>query len=266
MALVTLGAAFAPEPVQAWGKVGHAVIAERAQAQLTPAARQALAPLLEALGVQSLADIASWADDRRTRQQAHWHFVNMPRGRCHYIGFLDCPRGQCLVAAVREQVALLADSSADAAHRANALIYVVHLAGGDSSQPLHAGSYDDKGGNKYQIRVGNRGTNLHAFWDTGLLMHIAHTSRNETAIERLGQALTAFDAQRRPAPALTPETWIEQSCRVWQQPGFYPPRQVPQSYIDWATPVVERQLVLGADELAGVLNQALVGRDPFRRL
>lgn len=261
---LALAVAATPAGVFAWGRVGHAVIAQRAQAELTPAAQQALAPLLQALGADSLADIASWADDRRTRAQARWHFVNMPRGRCHYIGLLDCPRGQCLVAVVREQVALLADTSADAAHRANALIYVVHLAGGDSSQPLHAGSYEDKGGNTDQIRVGNRGTNLHAFWDTGLLMKIAHTNRNDTAIERIGEELANRSDSRRPAPPLKPEAWIEQSCRVWQQPGFYPPRQVPQAYIEWATPIVERQLMLGADELAGVLNQALVGRNPFR--
>lgn len=263
LGLVSLSALMTQD-ASAWGRVGHAVIANRAEQELTPAARAALAPLLDALGVSSLADIASWADERRTRAEAKWHFVNMPQGDCHYVPARDCPRGQCLVPIVKEQVAQLADTRLDAAHRANALIYVVHLAGGDSSQPLHAGMYADRGGNQYQIRVGNRGTNLHAFWDSGLIMKITHTNRNETAIERLSVDLDPFDSQRRAQPALAPEAWIEQSCRVWQQPGFYPPTFVTESYIDWARPILEHQLVLGADELAAVLNRALVGDNPYR--
>ena len=39
----------------------------------------------------------------------------------------------------------------------------------DVHQPLHAGYADDRGGNKYHVRVFGRGTNLHALWDTGLI-------------------------------------------------------------------------------------------------
>lgn len=34
----------------------------------------------------------------------------------------------------------------------------------DVHQPLHAGYLDDKGGNKYQLQVFGRGSNLHALW------------------------------------------------------------------------------------------------------
>lgn len=249
--------------VFAWGHVAHAVIAARAQAQLTAQAQRELAPLLDALGAASLADIASWADERRTRAEARWHFVNMPKNDCHFRPERDCANGQCLVEAVKEQVALLSDRNSDAAHRANALIYVVHLAGGDSSQPLHAGSREDKGANTYQIRVGNRGTNLHSFWDSGLVFALMHTNRTETAIERLGADLERAAPRHRPEPPLDPAAWIEQSCSVWQQEGFYPPTIVPESYTDWARPILEHQLILGADELAAVLNRALLGVNPY---
>jgi len=44
-----------------------------------------------------------------------------------------------------------------------------HVALRHVHQPLHAGYADDRGGNKFQVRVFGRGTNLHALWDTGLI-------------------------------------------------------------------------------------------------
>lgn len=82
------------EPAQAWGHVGHAVIAARAERELTPQARAQLTPLLNALGVKSIAEIASWSDERRTRATAHWHFTNMPADDCVYRRERDCPDGQ----------------------------------------------------------------------------------------------------------------------------------------------------------------------------
>jgi nuclease S1 len=253
------------ERSQAWGKVGHAVIAARAQEELTPAAAQALAPLLDALGVAELADIASWADERRTRAEAHWHFVNMPKnGGCHYVPQRDCPHGQCLVDVVKTQTHILADTTNDPAVRANALIYVVHLAGGDSSQPLHSGTYEDKGGNQYQLNIGAKGTNLHSFWDSGLIFDVTHTHHTDTAIARLRERLDAIEDDGRADPPPRVEQWIEQACRVWHTDGFYPPHQVSADYVEFAQPILEQQLILGGDELAFVLNHALVGQEPFR--
>ena len=248
----------------AWGKVGHAVIAARAQEELTPEASAALAPLLDALGVSELADIASWADERRTQAESHWHFVNMPKNDCHYIGRRDCPRGQCLVDVVKAQTAILANTTNDSAVRANALIYVVHLAGGDSSQPLHAGIFDDKGGNQYQLSIGAKGTNLHSFWDSGEIFEVTHTHHTETAIARMRALLDAIEDDGRPDPPTRVEEWIEQACRVWHTEGFYPPHEMPQDYVNFAQPILEHQLIMGGDELAFVLNHALLGQDPFR--
>jgi hypothetical protein len=44
----------------------------------------------------------------------------------------------------------------------------VHLVG-DIHQPMHAGYAHDKGGNDFQLQFGNRGTNLHSLWDSGML-------------------------------------------------------------------------------------------------
>ena len=62
-------------------------------------------------------------------------------------------------------------SNAPSEKRLNALKYLVHLVG-DVYQPLHAGYLDDKGGNTYQLQAFMRGSNLHAFWDSGLIKNL----------------------------------------------------------------------------------------------
>ena len=169
-------------PVDAWGRVGHAVIAARAEHGLVPQRKGELAQLLDALGVRSLADIASWADDRANpanRALARAHFVNMADD-CRYVKQRDCPNGKCLVEELKRQIAILSDVHMDVLQRANALTWVVHLVG-DAFQPLHAGSQQDRGGNMYQIRLGGHGTNLHAYWDSGLIYDVTHTHNENQA-------------------------------------------------------------------------------------
>lgn len=147
--------------------------------------------------------------------------------------------------------------------RSAALIDVVHLAGGDSSQPLHAGTYGDKGGNTFQVVFGSKHTNLHKVWDSDLINAIAQADDDEQAIARMGAELDRAAPLRRATPSLRPEDWIGESCQVAHEAGFYPPDHIITSaYVAQARPVVDAQMIQGADELAGVLNAALVGRDP----
>jgi hypothetical protein len=109
----------------AWGRVGHAVIAARAQSKLDPAAQRALAPMLASLGVHSLADIASWPDDRdipANRALSKSHYVNLPPD-CHYVRERDCPGDRCVVEELRHQVAILSDTSLSTQARSAALTY-----------------------------------------------------------------------------------------------------------------------------------------------
>jgi hypothetical protein len=71
----------------AWGRVGHHVISRLAENQLAPAAKAAIAELLEP--GESPADASLWADENRGRlpKTAPWHYVDVPLGRTP----LRCP-------------------------------------------------------------------------------------------------------------------------------------------------------------------------------
>ena len=58
----------------------HAIVADIAEAHLTPANAAQVAQLLSQEGSHHLDDVASWADDVRSqhRETAGWHFIDIP--------------------------------------------------------------------------------------------------------------------------------------------------------------------------------------------
>ena len=61
----------------AWGPQGHRLVGLVAATYLTATARQNVSSLL---GMQTLADVATWADQyvEANNQTAPWHYVNIP--------------------------------------------------------------------------------------------------------------------------------------------------------------------------------------------
>ena len=232
----------------AWGSEGHQVIASLAAARLTPVARAEVDRLLALEPGETLVSISTWADEHRNPAAAPWHYVNFPRDSCAFDPRRDCPDGKCVVGAIARQLEVLASNAPDE-NRLIALKFLVHFVG-DVHQPLHAGYFDDKGGNKYQLQAFMRGSNLHAFWDTGLIRNL-----NE------GTEVLTARLSRMPTPGKTADLdaahAAEESCRIVGSPGFYPERRVGDDYIARFTPVMEQRLVTAGARLAGLLNRAL---------
>lgn len=232
----------------AWSRMGHETVAHIAERRLSPTARKRLQPLLRLAGVEDLAGLSFWADEHRSPTTARWHFVNLPAGTCTYVAKRDCHNSQCLVGGIKQQIDVLADHRRADADRLKALRYVVHLVG-DAAQPLHAGRAEDKGGNRYQVSMGAKGTNLHRLWDGEILRQTVRVRPAEYA-KQLSVNLT-------PVRPTSPVAWIETSCRIVSNPKFYPPHRLPASYVPWAKAIIDQQLIDAGGQLAGVLNAAL---------
>lgn len=237
------------QAVHGWGNAGHRIVADLAWTQLTPQARVAVNRLLALEPGATLASVSTWADDTRDDTTRRWHFVNFPEGACRYDPARDCPDGQCVVAAGDRQIAVLGDSTAPDAQRLQALKYVVHLVA-DVHQPLHAGHFEDRGGNRYQLQAFGEGTNLHALWDSGLLhRHRISAAALAGARTALPESVTAADLDLIHA--------AQESCRIVAMPGFYPPHKLPADYAARFVPILEQRLLLAAARLAGWLNRVL---------
>ena len=261
---VALAAVFIAPAAQAWGPLGHSIVAALAQKHLSPAALAEVEHLLAADHTTQLADVASWpdqiqdnpADAALWQQTRRLHYINFRGGpSCDYVPPRDCRDGECIVAGLQHYVEILRDKTQSDAARLQALKFVVHFAG-DIHQPLHDGYRDDLGGNKYQVQFEGKGTNLHRVWDSGMLKTRGLDWQAYT------QKLDAEGPAPLPPPIAPLDNpyaqWAEESCRITAEPGFYPDgHKIGAAYVAAELPVAERQLRIGGRRLAEVLNLAL---------
>lgn len=232
----------------AWGAEGHQIIATIAQSNLQPQAAKELARILAQEPGATLASISTWADEHRSPATAPWHYINFPKGNCQYEQEHDCPEGKCVVEAIRKQTSILQFDVNDE-KRLNALKYLVHLVG-DVHQPLHAGWGEDRGGNTYQLQAFMRGSNLHAWWDTGMIRYVE---------EHEGPLLPTLQSKKAPSVPndWKPETAAVESCHIVDQEGFYPGRLVDIEYIKRYRDTLGQRLHTAGMRLAALLNKVL---------
>ena len=175
----------APSISLGWGAGGHMMTASIAFQRLNPRARaQALALLAlyikpAAITAQStdFVNASHWADDLRPFPEFDLfkpkHFINQPFS----IDGTPLPAGMPdpdnIVKALADNVEIL-KTSTDKNAQAQALRFIIHFVG-DIHQPLHATARidrdhpnGDQGGNLVKIKVGDKDTNLHSYWDGGI--------------------------------------------------------------------------------------------------
>jgi nuclease S1 len=245
-AVVSMTLAIVAPSAMAWGRDGHRIVAAAAWFQLTPSARANVQKLLNQEAGASLESISTWADEARSPSTARWHYANIDRSAsCRYEPARDCPDGQCVVSALRNQARQVQPGNA-AEVRLKALKYLVHLVG-DIHQPLHASFAEDKGGNLFQVQAFGKGSNLHSVWDSGLIETWASGVPDLTAsvMKSFPQGSVAFEAER----------WAQESCTLVSQSWFYPTEhRIDEHYVELAKPIVRERLAIGARRLATLLN------------
>ncbi len=167
LGMATLAALVMAGPAWAWGRLGHRMSGRVAEDRLNPGALKAVRDLLGP--GESIADVSSWADEYRRdhRETAPWHYINVPISEPKYDRKFEPAEG-CVVAKVDDFKAILADPATPRDGRIKALKFLIHFVQ-DMHQPVHVGHRDDKGGNDLQVQFFDKGSNLHAVWDSGLL-------------------------------------------------------------------------------------------------
>jgi S1/P1 Nuclease len=271
----------------AWGPEGHAIVADLAQAHLSPTAAAAVSELLKLEGHTKLDEISSWADAYRTThpETGPWHFVDIPLAAPVYDEQRDChydsndrrvPERTCIIAKLPEFVAILSDKSKPPPDRLQALKFVVHLVG-DIHQPLHAENKGDRGGNDVAVNFFGTPTNLHAAWDGAAIERhygwvlgpnftfnhgavaaaAAQIDQSESGANRLRWAPNGI-VGRMNASAVS---WANESHRLApaayrQLKGRNRPRWSAK-YEAYAWPVIELQLKRAGARLAELLNESL---------
>ncbi|MDN3725359.1 S1/P1 nuclease [Aequorivita sp. SDUM287046] len=169
-----------------WGKTGHRVVGEIAGHYLSKKAKKEIRNLLDG---HSLAFVSNYADDIKSDRQfdafGPWHYVNFPFGE-KYETHPKSEEGD-IIKGIDKCIAILENTSSSKEERVFYLKMLIHFLG-DLHQPLHIGLEEDKGGNDFQVRWFNDGTNLHTVWDSKMLdfydMSYSEVALNATVLSK----------------------------------------------------------------------------------
>ncbi|HWB27585.1 MAG TPA: S1/P1 nuclease [Chitinophagaceae bacterium] len=238
-----------------WGVTGHKTVADIAFNHLTPKAKSAVAELL---GTQSMADVASWADEVRStpeyKSTGPEHYINVPAGltQDEFTEQVMKMPDDNAYKALESYVDVLYDTKSTKTQKTTALKFIIHIVG-DMHQPMHVSRAEDKGGNTIQVRYDGKGTNLHALWDSKLLEHggLTDVQLSEQYDHITPAQVTAW--QKTPVM-----DWAWESYQISAQ--LYAGVEKSNGNIDDAyytkyMPVIRQRLMQAGIRLAGLLNE-----------
>tara|TARA_R110000751_G_scaffold170694_1_gene277312 strand:- start:306 stop:1082 length:777 start_codon:yes stop_codon:yes gene_type:complete len=150
-----------------WGSKGHRATAAIATNYLNKKTQRELEKLL---GEETLVVISTYADEIKSyeayRKYGSWHYVNIAPG----LSYAEAEHNKYgdIVMGIEKCKDVLSSKTTSKSDKVFYLKLLVHFIG-DLHQPLHLGHAEDKGGNDFQVRWFNDGTNLHSLWDTKML-------------------------------------------------------------------------------------------------
>ncbi len=245
--------ALSPAPALAWGKTGHRVVGQIADAHLSGKARAAVKRIL---GTETMAEASNWPDFMKSdpapfwqNTASAWHYVTIPAGKT-YAEVGAPPEGDAVTALARFS-ATLHDRNASPEDRRMALRFIIHICG-DLAQPLHSGNGTDRGGNDLKVTWFGKPTNLHSVWDS-LLVDDEQLSFSELATW-LNARITRADVKAW--SSADPAVWLADNVAVRER--LYPPAgetALSYRYVYDNTPRLELQLEKGGVRLATYLNE-----------
>lgn len=246
----------APMPSSRWWELGHHAVATVAWDLLSPATR---ARARELLAGDDFVQVSTWADSIRPhrRETGPWHYVNVPIWAPRYHPETHCPRGDCVIGAIERFQAVLADLTATAHDRGEALRFIIHFVG-DIHQPLHAGDRGDRGGNDTRVTRNGRETNLHAVWDGAVVEALAPDAAG--LMSRLRTSLAWIPAETQADWGNDPVlVWAEESRAISRDHGYRVPSDgaIDTEYLVAKREVVETALLKAGVRLAAMLEAAL---------
>ncbi len=161
---------------------------------------------------------------------------------------------------------MLSSKTASEVNRSKSLKFLGHWVG-DVHQPLHVSFEDDRGGNQIHVS-GKCNGNLHAAWDTCLVLAVMEGRDVDDVADRLRNAVTK--ARRKEWTASDPKAWANESFTITEsvkteycvKHGTSCDKPsgsvvIDQAYIDTNAPIVAERLQRAGIRLAHMLDQAL---------
>ena len=233
--------------VYAWSREGHHIVIEIAYQLLSNPAQEKLKAYL---GNTTIEDASTWMDEVRgsNKQYAYLtgtHFINIEKGEK-----LNPFQKGNIYTELNAVIGELEKSSNPADMKLDLMI-LIHLVG-DVHQPLHDGFGNDKGGNRINVSLLGKPTNLHSAWDGGIINkeHI-----NMQTILNNYKKLSATQISNLKSENVG--VWINESRNYLPQIYSFSNSTIDENYVQKATPIIEWQLLKAGIRLSAILEKVL---------
>jgi hypothetical protein len=250
LAIAGLVAAGLTSQAFGWARVGHEAIGYIADDLLTPEARAEIDALLALEGADTLADVASWADEVKGEEK--WaHVVRLELDDPSFDAD-DCPGRRCLVFGIEDNLAILQDTSRSDEERLEALKFIVHFVG-DIHMPLHVVAKDL---NRAKAQYRGRNRTIHKVWDALIINDTGLSARD------LADAIL-LEGRTQGIPTNKPGDWAIESRDIAREliiphvEGRSDRVRLSDDYGAASLPAIKDQLGKAGSRLADVLNEAL---------
>lgn len=239
-------------PAKAFGQLGHRIVGELAQNNLTDTAKQQINLLTNG---ESLAQMSTWADEIRSDKNwdraAPWHYVSIADDET-WTTVKRSDNGDIIESLERFEK-ILQNPKANQQDKWQALAFYVHFVG-DIHQPLHVGHSHDKGGNAVNVKWFGQETNLHAVWDSKIIeqQQLSYTEYSHF-LSRISQA------ERQQWSGQSYYDWAEESKYLRKktyilEQNYQGEDDLRYNYVFINKPIVEKRLQQAGIRLAEKLN------------
>jgi len=234
-----------------WGQKGHDVVCAVAEQHLSGSARKKIEKVLDG---KSIVYWANWMDNAsHTKEYSYtstWHYKNVDAGETYETAPIN--KDGDVVIAIDNQIQAIKGGNLSKEEEALALKMLVHFVG-DLHCPMHMGHKSDLGGNKWQVRYFNSGTNLHSIWDSGVV-ESAHNWTYTEWVEQIDR-VSGKDAALIASGVVA--DWAKETLAISDAVYDGTPVGSKLSYdyvYEWA-PTIEGQLLKAGLRLARILNE-----------
>jgi hypothetical protein len=257
--LVIIASFLLPVSGFAWGKTGHRIIGEIAEAYLTPKAKAAIH---EILGNETIAIAGNWADfvrsDSSYNYLSPWHYINLPDSLSYpdLKTYLQNDEGPDVYTQINEAIKGLKNPETNKEDKNYYLHILIHLVG-DIHQPMHVSRAEDRGGNSIKLYWFRETTNLHAVWDEKLIkfQELSYTEYAQSI--NFASAYEIKDWQKTPI-----EEWVFESHQIAlslydELSGMQNPH-LGFEYDYKHLNLLNKQLLKAGIRLAGLLNEIFI--------
>mgnify|MGYP000701036802 CR=1 FL=1 len=228
-----------------WGKRGHSLVAEVAFNYLDPNTKKVVLKYLDGMTIQ---EAANWMDDIKSDKTYDYlkkqHYINAERGQN-----ITADSGENIIGLLTKTIEELKNYKQLSKEEVKFKLCILFHLVGDLHQPLHVGYGEDKGGNMYQVNFYGRGTNLHSFYDSGIIEY-----KNLTLPQCL-KAKTYTKEELAQIEKIDVVEWANQSHSFL--PTIYKTNgtKIDDFYVDRNYPIIQEQIQKAGIRLSSVLQE-----------